>query len=193
MSRRLLWCMLVLAWIASPIGLRAQDGAMIGKGDRVRIATTDFDALCDGEVVARSSEGLSVDCWRPSSGTWELVDFRLASITGMEVYRGTKSHAGEGALIGGLIGAGFGLAAGIAASGHDCDAHHWDWDGCWWWGDEEMIPLTTITSGLLGAGVGALIGMLNRSERWEPISTDRVRGQISVAGGSVALAVSVDF
>jgi len=166
---------------------------MLGKGDRVRIATEDLDALCDGELVARSTEGLTVDCWRSSSDTSELVDFRLASITGMEVYRGTRSHARQGALIGGLIGAGFGLVAGIAASGHDCSTYHWDWSGCWWWGDEEVIPLSTVTFGLLGAGIGALIGTLNRSERWESISLERVRGRVSVGGGGVTLAVSVGF
>jgi hypothetical protein len=43
----------------------------------------------------------------------------------------------------------------------------------------------------VGAGVGALIGTLSRSERWLPIRPDDLRVQVSGAGVGVSLSIPV--
>jgi hypothetical protein len=193
MSRSFLSSVLVFAWITLPAAdVVAQDRAVIGEGERIRISATESgEQLFVGEVVALSSETLTVNYWEPIDRNWEVLDFPVSSINSLEVNRGTRSHAGKGALLGGLIGGGFGLAAGIAAASYDCSADPWDWDGCWYWGEAGIIPVSTITFGLLGAGVGALIGMLSRSDQWEPIPPDRLRVRVSPTSDGIALAFSV--
>jgi hypothetical protein len=63
-------------------------------------------------------------------------------------------------MIGGLVGAGFGLFLGIAASTDD--------SGWWEVGPEEVAAVTAIV-GASGAGVGAIIGSLSKRDRWEPV------------------------
>ncbi len=71
-------------------------------------------------------------------------------------------------MIGGLIGAGFGLFLGIAASTDDSG---------WWEVGVDDIAAAAGILGAGGAGVGALIGSLSKRDRWEPVPlTPRVAG-----------------
>lgn len=79
----------------------------------------------------------------------------LSDVARMEVER-TKGHAGTGALVGGGIGAALGLALGIAAANDDFfDANAGD------------VVAGTVFMAATGAGFGALIGLLVRTEEWE--------------------------
>lgn len=78
----------------------------------------------------------------------------LGTIDRIAVREGT--HAGRGALIGGAIAAGFGLAAGIAMSQ----------DEFFQAGPGEVAAMTVVF-GAGGAGLGALIGAL--VPRWRPV------------------------
>jgi hypothetical protein len=192
MNRPLFISVLVSAWVTLPAHAAAQAGAVVGEGERVRISATDSgDRQCVGEVVAHSSDTLTVTCWQPMAREWEVLDFPVSSINSLEVNRGSRSNAGKGALLGGLIGGGFGLAAGIAAASYDCTADPWNWSGCSYWGGAEIIPLSTITFGLIGAGVGALIGTLSRTDDWEPIPPDRLGVRVLPTSDGVALAFSL--
>jgi hypothetical protein len=194
MNRLLILSVLAYAGSAVPANLAAQEDTIAGEGARVRISASELgEGVFVGEVVARSSDTLSVNYWEPIFRTWEAKELPISSINSLEVNRGSRSNAGKGAVLGGLIGGGFGLAAGIAAASYDCTADSWYWNGCWYWGGAEVIPLSTATFGLLGAGVGALIGALTRTDQWEPIPLDRLHVRISPTSGGMALAFSVGF
>jgi hypothetical protein len=66
---------------------------------------------------------------------------------------------GRATLIGGLIGAGFGLFLGIAAS---TDGNYLDI------GLDEIAAVTGVVAAG-GAGIGAIIGSLSTRDRWEPV------------------------
>jgi hypothetical protein len=73
-------------------------------------------------------------------------------------------------MIGGLIGAGFGLFLGIAASTDNSG---------WWEVGVEDVAAATALVGAGGAGVGALVGSLSRRDRWEPVPlAPRVAGKL---------------
>lgn len=192
MNRQLFLLVSAFAWITWPANLGAQEDAVVREGDRVRVSAAEYgERLLVGEVMTHSLDTLTMNRWRPTISRWEVLDIPVDSITSLEVSRGARSNAGKGALIGGLIGGAFGLAAGIAAASYDCDSDAWDWDGCWYWGEGEIVPLSTMTFGLLGAGVGALIGTTSRSEIWQPIPSGRLRVGISRTSGDVAVAFSL--
>ena len=185
---------IAVAWISVPLEVTAQERPTVTAGDRVRISSprTGQEPVV-GDVVARSSDTLTVSYWEPYDRGWETAELPIRSIHTLEVHRGTRTDAGKGALLGGLIGGGFGLAAGIAAASYDCDSTPWDWDGCWYWGRGELIPISTATFALVGAGVGALIGSASRREIWEPVPTGNLRLALTHSNGGVALALSVGF
>ncbi len=194
MNKLLIISVLAYAGITMPANLAAQEGTIGGESARVRISATELgEGVFEGEIVARSSDTLTVSYWEPVFRKWEVAALPVSSISSLEVDRGSKSNAGKGALLGALIGGGFGLASGIAAASYDCNADPWDWDGCWYWGEAGIIPISTITFGLVGAGVGALIGTLSRADRWEPIHLDQLHVRISPTSGGMLLALSVGF
>ena len=87
----------------------------------------------------------------------------LASVTHLDVHRGRKSAA----LLGAGIGFGVGTALVIAlqstpsaCSPEPCDAGDW--------------ATAIYYVGGFGAGLGILVGLVFRSDRWEEVSLDRV-------------------
>lgn len=193
MNKRLFTYMIAIAGVVWPAGLNAQDAAVLVEGDRVRVYSSESGQACTGDVVARDSESLTVDCWQPAMRKWELIDFSIESVSSLEVQRGTQSNVGKGALLGGLIGGGFGLMVGLAAAANDCDvnAWRWNWNDCWLPGGAEMVPLSTATFGLIGAGAGALIGTLSRSDRWVTIAPSQLRVYIKPARDGFELTFNI--
>ncbi len=183
--------MILAVWALLPSGLVAQEVSTVLEGDHVRVSATEFGQPCTGQVVERSVDALTVDCWQPAIRKWQLIDYPIESIRSIEVQQGTKSNAGKGAVLGGLVGGGFGLALGVAAAVDDCPSNAWTWDWCWWSGGEEMIPLSTATFGLLGAGVGAVIGSLSRTDKWVPIRPNQLSARVQPLRGGFALAITV--
>ena len=81
----------------------------------------------------------------------------LSDLARMEINR-TRGHAGTGALVGGGIGAALGLAMGIAVANDDfLEA-----------GADDVL-LATAFLAASGAGFGALIGLVIRTEDWEEV------------------------
>ena len=81
----------------------------------------------------------------------------LADLARMEVER-TKGHAGTGALIGGGISAALGLWMGIALANEDFFVT-----------DAGGVVVLTAAMAASGAGIGALIGLLVRTDEWEEV------------------------
>jgi hypothetical protein len=109
----------------------------------------------------------------------------LASIDRLEVARGQRSAAREGALIGGAIGATLGGLAAAFFSALACDIPG---GGC----ESSVEPYLVLAGGgaAAGAGLGALAGLTVRKERWEPVRLDRVRVGIAPARGGTGLQLT---
>ena len=170
----------VLLGFALPNGITAQERSPVVEGARVRVSATEFGGKwCTGTLVEWSTDTLTVNCWRTVERSWEEAQFPLSSISSLEVSRGRKSNVGKGALIGGLLGAGAGLASGIIV------ANVFEEE------EASIILLSMVSYGFVGAGVGALIGLASKSDRWEEVPLDRLKVSIVGTKGTVVLAFSV--
>lgn len=109
-------------------------------------------------------------------------------IAELEVYRGRKSAAGKGA----LIGFGAGAAVGIAVGFIGCEG--WTED-CTFDADAyEVAFIAGAVFGAVGAGVGSLIGLAAGTDDWEPVPVESLRFSVGPgSGGQLTFALSVAF
>ena len=131
--------------------------AQVEAGSRVRVTVAPpSPGRRIGRLVSLDSDSLRYSRWNTTS----VTALPLASVARLEQSTERHSNTGRGAMIGGLIGGGFGLFLGIAAST----------DNSGWLdvGVGEIAAITAIV-GAGGAGVGALIGSLSKRDRWEPV------------------------
>lgn len=114
----------------------------------------------------------------------------LASVTRIEVSRGERSRWRAGAGAGFVVGAlGTYVALNRGGSTNPCDPSA-NQDAI---GQGSCIGLAA-AGGLAGAGLGALVGSLFRSERWEEVPKDRWRVSLGPQpGGQLQLAVALTF
>lgn len=138
-----------------------QTAAPITPGTRLRISGTEFSFKKQPvELVAADSATLQLSYLAGEQR--DTVEVDRASITSLEVSRGWHSRAAKGAEIGLTMG----LVTGAvwALSARQCR----DEFLCFTPTPPEMFLVTTT----LGTGVGALIGLVTRSECWTPIDAD---------------------
>jgi hypothetical protein len=132
-------------------------GAQIEAGARVRVTTQPASpGRRIGSLVSLDGDSLRYSRWDTTS----VIALPLTSVDRLERSIGRRSNTGRGAMIGGLIGAGFGLFLGVAASTDNSG---------WWEVGVDDIAVATAIVGAGGAGVGALIGSLSKRDRWEPV------------------------
>ena len=110
------------------------------------------------------------------------MDISLSSITRLDVSQGRKSKAGMGALIGGVVGGIFivTVISSVCTGSHGCTR------------DSNFLYGGMYT--LAGAGVGALIGLAFKAERWKKVPLSQL--QISVVPESengIGLGVVINF
>jgi hypothetical protein len=100
------------------------------------------------------------------------VAYKLNGLSQLEVSSGTASHWLAGAAIGFLVG---GTAAFLFLNGGGstslCDQSA-NQDAIRL---QECIGVAALVGGVPGAGLGALIGALVRTERWHDVALDRLR------------------
>ena len=109
------------------------------------------------------------------SGSDSLLLFARNQIAELEVYRGRKSAAGKGA----LVGLGFGAAAGITIGLAGCQGFTED---CIYDADAvEVALIFGAVVGAVGAGIGSLIGLAAGTDDWEPVPMEGLR--ISIRPG----------
>ena len=116
------------------------------------------------------------------------TSYALGTVSQLQVSRGYRSHALVGAGAGFLIGAGVTylvLNAGGSTSPCDQSANQ---DAM---SSGECLGLAAL-GGLGGAGLGALIGALVRTERWQDVPIERLRINVAPQGG-IEFALSVAF
>jgi hypothetical protein len=158
------------AMVCVAASARAQSADSLAPGSRVRVGLN--GQLRDVGTLVRSSSN-SID-YVPE-GEKAVVALKSDEIGSLEVSRGKHGHAGMGA----LIGAGAGLALGVAfVAAIESDP----------WFDLEAgeaagaIIVTTMGGTLLGTAIGAAI----RTESWDEVGLSERR-----AGMRVDLAVTV--
>jgi hypothetical protein len=173
------WSLGVLVPLQLVILVEAQSlTAQVEAGSRVRVTTVPASpGRRIGILVSLDRDTLRWSRWDTTS----VIAVPVASVARLERSTGRRSNTGRGAMIGGLIGAGFGLFLGIAAST----------DNSGWWevGADDIAAVTAIV-GAGGAGVGALIGSLSKRDRWEPVPlTPRVAGKPRPTGNITGLTL----
>ena len=161
--------------------LIAQEPPPVKVGDRVRVTAPHEDIFRDIGTLARIDADTLVVGARAIAVEW---------VTRLEVSRGQKSRVGRGAVVGGLIGGAIGLGLAIAWVANDCEFA--DTSGC---GSEVgIIAAGAAIVGLPGAGIGAAIGAVQRTDRWEEVPLDRLRVSFAPQrDGRFGLGLSVRF
>lgn len=140
-----------------------------GPGERVRLVRRGENMIVLEGRLARATPD---SVWITSAGTADTT--RAALGTGLRLDRslGRRSHA----LTGALVGAGAGTAAALLFYSGFCSDPDTLCDG-----DEELriAAVFIIPSTLVGAGIGALI----RTERWQPVVMARPQGGLGLGVG----------
>jgi hypothetical protein len=179
-----LGALMVIGLMVAPVAtIAAQQAPPVKAGDRVRVIAPGVSGSpFVGAVVALEADSLVV---HDSMDTWRLS---LASVEKVDLSQGRKSHALLGAGIGFVVGGGVAIAVlytGGSTSLCDQSANQ---DAM---NSGECIGLTAL-GGAAGAGLGAIIGGLIRTERWQNIPLERLRVSLSPqAGGRLGLALAV--
>ena len=149
-------------------------------GARVRVTAPDVHVRrYDGTIVGLPTDTIVVDTLRVA----------LASVTRLDMHWGKKSNWDKGLLYGGLGVGAAGLGLGILwwaecgdSGGAVCPAEGWH--------ALALAPIGFVAGGIVGAGVGALI----RTDRWEEVPLDRLRVSIvPQRGGRLGFGVSIAF
>jgi hypothetical protein len=169
---------LVPTSIASSAAAAEPDSLSLKEGDRVRVTIAGMKAVC---IIEEMQPGI-LDL--RSSETGALQHVRIADISSLEI-RAPRSHgagAGRGAMIGGGVGFLVGALYGIAVSAAF-----------------NPSPSETGTLGVaggigfffIGAGLGALGGLMVPGETWKPVPLDT---QIDVGvspNGTIGVGITI--
>jgi hypothetical protein len=156
--------------------LPAQQSPPIERGSRIRVTAPSMGAdKLVGTCMATGGDTLYVQAETQTT----TLGIAVTSVTRLETSRGRKSHPWRGAGIGALSGAVLGLGIAVAfPEGED---------------REELLffPVTGIGAGLV---VGAYIGALIKTDRWEEVPLDQLRVSfVPQRDGRLGLALSISF
>ena len=177
--------------LAAPLAAQGQPAtaSALAPGERVRLW------LLDSEKPAGSRKKLTGTIESTSPGTIELrpqkapaapITLKLSQIDKLEVARGTRRRWPEGAAIGFVPGALFGGAVGYVLS---CDADP----------PESCSLGSALVGGLVvgagTAGVGALIGLAVKADRWVEVPTRKPQVKLTLlpARSGFRASLSVQF
>lgn len=168
--------------VMATVDLSAQQEMPVEPGDRVRVSAP---GVVEGQVVG-TIEKLSPDTCvlQVEDQLWPVV-LPLASVTRLEVSRGSGSKTGLGI----LIGAGVGFLGGylIGTQSSLCEECGGSSSG------KTGLAFGTFL-GLLGAAAGGELGAKNRVERWEDVPIERLRVSIRMYRASaLGIAASLNF
>ena len=166
---------------AAVAGADVQPSEWPTTGDKVRVtARTGVDDKT-GVVVQADAQSLTVSLGFKKPP----VRIPLASIQRLEVARGRRTAAKEGAISGGIVGVVLGVAAVYVASHALCE-YDTDCDA-----SPQAYGLGIAAFAAGGAGLGALVGLAIKTDRWERVPVDRLRVAIRPvpAGAGVQLSL----
>ncbi len=168
----------ILAFV--PASATSQEPPPVKVGDRVRVTAPDlgirkqagrFEALrADTMVVAVADSTMT---------------FPVAFVTRLEVSRGQKSRAGQGAGIG-LLGGGL---LGFLISSRNCTEGTGFLDT-----REACIQVSTVGGAIVGTFLGLAVGAVIMTDHWQEVPLHRVRVSVGPQrDGRFGLGASVRF
>jgi hypothetical protein len=148
---------------------------------RVRIHRAGVTAPLIGGLVGSDQDSLYID---QADG---MVAVARRDVTKFEVSRGMHSNAGRGFGIGLATGAALGLVKGISIAANP--------DGCFCDPSPGTIAAVAGVMALPGALLGAAIGALSRSERWQKPNAGEERFSLYMAPrrGRTVVALGMTF
>ncbi len=190
------WVVVVFMLLPCPPTLAGQPADALRPGVRVRLtlpcelglafATQGSGEPCrvEGHLAAVREDTIIL------SGQEAIRAFPLSAATRVEVSRGTRSRWLAGAGIGFLIGASSTyVLLNRGGSTNPCDPSA-NQDAI---GTGACVGLAAL-GGVAGAGLGALIGKLFRSECWQDVPVQRVRVTLGLqAGGRLGVGITLAF
>jgi hypothetical protein len=142
-------------------------------GIRVRLTAPEVSGKpLVGTLTALERDSLSL---RPE-GRLQPITLPRTAVTKWEISQGLQANTGKGAAWGFLGGAA--LGAGLAAS---------EWEGV----GAPLVYAGFI--GGLGAGIGALLGALHKTERWQEVDETPLRINVFPVRDGVGLSVAWSF
>ncbi len=157
----------------------------IAPGDTVRVTAPSMDMdESVGTVAALETDTLTVQV----EDRADALYVPLADVTKLEVRRGQKSNAGKGALIGLGVGAVVGVTFGFVACAAENGGSVCTNDV----GESSPFAFAAATGAygaVLGTGIGALIGLAARTDRWETVPLDRIRVSLTPHGLGVSASI----
>jgi hypothetical protein len=181
---RCLPLVLVALFVATISPLAAQESP-VEPGTRVRVKAPPLQPdWVRGTVVGWESGSLVLEPEKPDVLGDTPLTLARDQITRLDVHRGSKSRALLGAGIGFGVGAALGFAACAGNTGSPCtnDA------------GEGSPAGFALALGGVGAGLGALVGLLFRTDRWEAVPLEGIHVTFTpVYDGQPGLALSVSF
>jgi hypothetical protein len=152
-------------------------------GMRVRFETS-TERRRAGTVVEMDGDTLAVRLGDTST----VVRVPVAQVRSLEVAVGRRSYAADGALIGAIPGAVFGAFVGVYAGCYedsDCGGASF-----------SLAALGALLLGSLTGLVGAAIGALFKTDKWQKVSVSTPRAQLQLGPtdtGGVAVGLKVSF
>lgn len=162
----------MLATVAQIVA--AQEALPLEAGQRVRLTLDPGRSRLVGTLLAHDADSIRVQL-QPDSTALVLARARVTSV---DVSRGRHGHAGTGALVGLVVGGVLGAAAGA-----DCEG-------------DFLCPGPGAGAALVGGTglvIGALIGVLDRTERWERVYPADIGIALPTAQHGLGVGVSVAF
>ena len=176
--------------LASTLRANAQQPPLVETGQRVRLSY-------DCRTRTLSTGAAQTNCRRTSGTVTALradtliltvgkltASHPLSAVTRLEVSRGRKSKWLTGAAIGAPVGALAGVGILTLANGQ------------WVCGDYEVGGLcwVVVGAGTIGGGLlGALVGAIAKTERWEEASLNRLRVTILPQGHRFGVRAALHF
>jgi hypothetical protein len=134
-------------------GLEVAPRKELAAGNRVRVQLFQPGSKVVGSVVRLTGDTLVI---LPENAHDEMA-LSAANVSRLELSLGQRSRAGKGALVGLLVGA----VGGYVALQYLCSG------GC---AGAVVLYALIPGGGLVGAGMGAGVGALIRTERWQPVT-----------------------
>jgi len=177
-------CMAAGLAVVAPTEILSQDKPSIRPGSRVRVtAPSVFNKRVAGTVDVVGSDTLAVNAEK--GGGVLLVS--LKDVTRLEVSDGRRSHAGLGAKIGLMTGFVTGFVI-VVATYEECTDFCPVPDP----GPVGTAAIAGVVFGIGGAALGAIVGALIKTDRWEEVPLDELRiGPSPVSADGVSVSASL--
>lgn len=156
----------------------AQSLAPLTRGTRIRITLNATPAqTVVGTLDTIGSDSIRL---RPEGGRVASRRVAVSAIDGIDVSRGQRAYGWQGARVGGEVGLGVGLFAGIAT--------------CKWFigQPDDCKPGVVFGAPVAGVLVGYIVGSRFHSERWDAVPLTSLR-VAPVSLNRVGMTVSLSF